>query len=172
MWCGDRLCVLDDTEIREALLSEVHSSPVSVHPGSTKMYRNLKQNFWWSGMKKYFVEFVEKCLTCQQVKIKHQRANELLQLQQLEIPDWKWDNITMDLVTELPKTMRKNEAIWVVVDRLTKSAHFLAIREGYSSMRGDGVRIYPDEGLQRDGVIETEDGGWISRLKKPYEDSA
>ncbi|GJS04093.1 putative nucleotidyltransferase, ribonuclease H [Tanacetum coccineum] len=133
LWCGDRLCVPDDTEIREALLSEAHSSPVSIHPGSTKMYRDLKQNFWWSGMKKDVAEFVAKCLTCQQVKIEHQRASGLLQ--QLEIPVWKWEKITMDLVTGLPRTLRKNDAIWVVVDRITKSAHFLPIREGYSASK-------------------------------------
>nr|GEX16700.1 hypothetical protein [Tanacetum cinerariifolium] len=90
LWCGDRLCVPDDTEIREALLSEAHSSPV---------------------------------------KIEHQRASGLLQ--QLEILVWKWEKITMDLVTGLPKMLRKNDAIWALVDRLTKSAHFLPIREGY-----------------------------------------
>ncbi|GKB07300.1 retrotransposon protein, putative, ty3-gypsy subclass [Tanacetum coccineum] len=82
-------------------------------------------------MKKDVAEFMAKCLTCQRVKIEHQRASGLLQ--QLEIPIWKWEKITMDLVTGLPRTMRKNDAIWVVVDRLTKSAHFLAIREGYSA---------------------------------------
>ncbi|GKD02739.1 putative nucleotidyltransferase, ribonuclease H [Tanacetum coccineum] len=133
LWCGDRLCVPDNTEIREALLSEAHSSLVSIHLGSTKMYLDLKQNFWWSGKKKDVVEFVTKCLTCQQVKIEHKRASGLLQ--QLEIPIWKWKNITMDLVTGLPKMLRKNDLIWVVVDRLTKSAHSLAIRERYSASK-------------------------------------
>nr|GEY61564.1 putative reverse transcriptase domain-containing protein [Tanacetum cinerariifolium] len=94
---------------------------------------DLKQNFWWNGMKKDVAEFVAKCLTCQKVKIEHQRASGLLQ--QLKIPVWKWENITMDLVTGLSKTLRKNDSIWVVVDRLTKSAHFLAIRKGYSASK-------------------------------------
>ncbi|GJZ70667.1 putative nucleotidyltransferase, ribonuclease H [Tanacetum coccineum] len=89
LWCGDRLCVPDDTDIREALPSEAHSSPVFIHPGSTKMYRDLKQNFWWNGMKKDVAEFVAKCLTCQKVKIEHQKASGLLQ--QLEIPVLKWE---------------------------------------------------------------------------------
>nr|GEV31925.1 DNA/RNA polymerases superfamily protein [Tanacetum cinerariifolium] len=109
LWCGDRLCVLDDTNIREALQSEVHSSLVFIHLGSTKMYRDLKQNFWWNGMKNDVVKFVVKCLTFQK------------------------ENITMDLVNGLPKTLRKNDSISIVVDQLTKSAYFLAIREGYSS---------------------------------------
>ncbi|GKB53893.1 putative nucleotidyltransferase, ribonuclease H [Tanacetum coccineum] len=131
--CGDRLCVPGNTEIREALLSEAHSSPDSIHTGSTKMYRDLKKNFWWSGKKKDVVEFVTKCLTCQQVKIEHKQASGLLR--QLEILVWKWKKITMDLVTGLPRMKRKNDAIWVVVDQLTKSAHFLAIRERYSASK-------------------------------------
>nr|GFC52977.1 retrotransposable element Tf2 [Tanacetum cinerariifolium] len=77
--------------------------------------------------------FVSKCLICQQVKIEHQRASGLLQ--QLYIPVWKWDEISMDFVTGLPQTQRRHDAIWVVVDRLTKSAHFLPIRKDYPISR-------------------------------------
>nr|GEY83658.1 hypothetical protein [Tanacetum cinerariifolium] len=116
--------------MKKAVLSEAHSSPFCIHPGSTKMYRDLKQNFWWNGMKQDVARFVAKCLTCQQVKIEHQRESGLLQ--PLDIPTWKWDQISMDFVTGLPRTFKKNDAIWVVVDRLTKSAHFLPIQQGYS----------------------------------------
>ncbi|XP_035838246.1 uncharacterized protein LOC118485856 [Helianthus annuus] len=98
--------------------------------GSTKMYRDLRQNFWWNGMKEDVARYVSKCLTCQQVKIEHKRASGLLQ--PLDIPIWKWDEITMDFVTGLPKTFKKNDAVWVVVDRLSKSAHFLPIQQGFS----------------------------------------
>nr|GFD25793.1 transposon Ty3-I Gag-Pol polyprotein [Tanacetum cinerariifolium] len=77
--------------------------------------------------------FVSKCLICQQVKIKHQRASGLLQ--PLNIPVWKWDEISMNFVTGLPRTQRRHDAIWVVVDRLTKSAHFLHIRIDYPVSR-------------------------------------
>ena len=130
IWLRNQLCVPVDVTLREAVLTEAHSSPFSIHPGSTKMYKNLKEHFWWNGMKRDVVEFVGKCLTCQQVKIEHQRPSGLLQ--QLEIPVWKWENITMDFVTGLPKTFRKNDTIWVVVDRLTKSSHLLPISESYS----------------------------------------
>ncbi|GKF36897.1 retrotransposon protein, putative, ty3-gypsy subclass, partial [Tanacetum coccineum] len=93
------------------------------------MYRDLKQYFWWNDMKQDVATFVSKCMTCQQVKIEHQRASGLLQL--LEIPMWKWDEISMDFVTGLPTTQKRHDAIWVVVDRLTKSAHFLPIRKNY-----------------------------------------
>nr|GFC62004.1 retrotransposon-related protein [Tanacetum cinerariifolium] len=125
-----RLVVPNDATLREALLTEAHSSPFSVHPGSMKMYHDLKQYFWWSGMKSDVATFVARCLICQQVKIEHQRASGLLQ--QLDIPVWKWDEISMDIVTGLPPTQRRHDAIWVVVDRLTKSAHFLPIRKDYS----------------------------------------
>nr|GFD43430.1 transposon Ty3-I Gag-Pol polyprotein [Tanacetum cinerariifolium] len=84
------------------------------------MYHDLKQYFWWIGMKRDVATFVSKCLICQQVKIEHQRASGLLQ--QLDIPVWKWDGISMDFVTGLPQTQRRHDAIWVVVDRLTKLA--------------------------------------------------
>ncbi|GJZ19794.1 retrotransposon protein, putative, ty3-gypsy subclass [Tanacetum coccineum] len=100
--------------IKEAHKKMAHSSPFSIHPGSTKMYRDLKQNFWWNGMKHDVARFVEKCLTCQQVKIKHQRASGLLQ--PLDIPTWKWNQISMDFVMRLPRTFNKYDAIWVVLD--------------------------------------------------------
>nr|GFC46641.1 retrotransposon protein, putative, Ty3-gypsy subclass [Tanacetum cinerariifolium] len=81
-------------------------------------------------MKQDVATFVSKCMTCQQVKIEHQRASGLLQ--PLEIPMWKWDEISMDFITGLPTTQKRHDAIWVVVDRLTKSAHFLPIRKNYS----------------------------------------
>ncbi|XP_035834306.1 homeobox protein DLX-3-like [Helianthus annuus] len=87
IWCGKRLCVPDDSTLRESLLAEAHSSPFSIHPGSTKMYRDLRQNFWWNGMKEDVARYVSKCLTCQQVKIEHKRASGLLQ--PLDIPIWK-----------------------------------------------------------------------------------
>nr|GEZ14481.1 hypothetical protein [Tanacetum cinerariifolium] len=101
--------------------------------GFTKMYRDLKQHYWWNGMKQDIATFVGKCLICQQVKIEHQRASVLLQ--PLDIPVWKWDEISMDFVTGLPRTQNKNDAIWVVVDRLTKSAHFLPIGKDFSISR-------------------------------------
>ncbi|GJR41008.1 putative nucleotidyltransferase, ribonuclease H [Tanacetum coccineum] len=133
VWFEDRLCVPNDQALREKVMTEAHSSPFTIHPGSTKMYRDLKQYFWWNGMKQDVATFVSKCMTCQQVKIEHQRASGLLQ--PLEIPVWKWDEISMDFVTGLPTTQKRHDAIWVVVDRLTKSAHFLPIRKNY------GIRL-------------------------------
>ena len=100
----------------------------TMHPGGNKMYQDMKQYYWWRGMKKDISEYVSKCLTCQQVK--HQVPSGLLN--PLPIPQWKWDNITMDFVSGFPLTRGKQDAVWVIVDRLTKSAHFLPIRLDYS----------------------------------------
>ena len=79
-------------------------------------------------MKKGVAEFVARCLTCQQVKAEHQASSGMLQ--PLSIPVWKWKKITLDFVTGLPRTLKRFNAVWVIVDRLTKSAHFLPIRWG------------------------------------------
>ena len=81
-------------------------------------------------MKKEVAEYVAKCLTCQKVKAKHQRPG--VELQPLEIPEWKWDQITMDFVVGLPRTTKGHDAIWVVFDRLTKSTHFIFIKTTFS----------------------------------------
>src|SRR2546428_5412696 len=81
-------------------------------------------------MKKDVAEFMAKCLICQEIEAEDQAAAG--KLQPLPIPVWKWERITMDFVTALPKTQRKHDAIWVIVDRLTKSAHFIPIRLGIS----------------------------------------
>ncbi|GJR65659.1 putative reverse transcriptase domain-containing protein [Tanacetum coccineum] len=93
------------------------------------MYYDLRDMYWWPGIKKDIAVYVSKCLTYAKVKAEHQRPSGLLQ--QPEIPEWKWENITMDFITKLPRTRSGHDAIWVVVDRLTKSAHFIAIREDF-----------------------------------------
>ena len=122
----DRVCVPSDPQLRQTILAEAHSSAYVVHPGSTKMYRDLRASYWWTGMKREIAEFVSRCLVCQQVKAEHQRPAGLLQ--PLPVPEWKWEHVTMDFVVGLPRTQRGADAIWVVVDRLTKSAHFLPVR--------------------------------------------
>ncbi|RVW27121.1 Retrovirus-related Pol polyprotein from transposon 17.6 [Vitis vinifera] len=91
-----RLCVPKDVELRNELLADAHRAKYTIHPGNTKMYQDLKRQFWWSGMKRDIAQFVANCQICQQVKAEHQRPAGLLQ--PLPIPEWKWDNITMDFV--------------------------------------------------------------------------
>ena len=121
-----RVFVPDNDKLREEILKEHHCSNFAVHPGSTKMYQDLKRQYWWSGMKVDVAKFVSRCLTCQQVKVEHQRPAGMLR--PLSIPEWKWEHVTMDFVSGLPKSQQGHEMIWVIVHRLTKMAYFLPAR--------------------------------------------
>ncbi|KAK8659178.1 hypothetical protein V6N13_029388 [Hibiscus sabdariffa] len=125
-----RYYVPDDEELKQAILKEAHSSPYAMHPGGDKMYQNLKERYRWFGMKKDISDYVAKCLTCQQVKAEHQHPSGLLQ--PIKIPEWKWERITMEFVVGLPLTPSKKDSVWVIVDRLTKSAHFIPVRKNYT----------------------------------------
>ncbi|PHQ13462.1 hypothetical protein CCE07_035070, partial [Bacillus thuringiensis] len=94
------------------------------------MCNDLKRRFWWHGMKRDISDFVSRCLICQQVKAEHQVPSGLLQ--PITIPEWKWDRVTMDFVSGLPLSASKKDAVWVMVDRLTKSAHFVPVRTDFS----------------------------------------
>ncbi|GJX75156.1 putative reverse transcriptase domain-containing protein [Tanacetum coccineum] len=121
------------------------------------------------GMKRDIATYVSECLTCAKVKAEHQRPSGLLQ--QPEIPEWKWENITIDFITKLPRTRSGHDAIWVVVDRLTKSAHFLAIRKDYSTEKL--ARLYTDEIVTRHGVpvsiISDRDARFTSPLWQTFQ---
>ncbi|GKC23265.1 putative reverse transcriptase domain-containing protein [Tanacetum coccineum] len=113
--------------LRALIMHESHKSKYSIHPGSDKMYQDLKKLYWWPNMKAEIATYVSKCMTCAKVKAEYQKPSGLLV--QPIIPIWKWENITMDFVTKLPKTTSGQDTIWVIVDRLTKSAHFLPMKE-------------------------------------------
>lgn len=125
-----RICVPKNEVLRNDILEEVHSTPYTAHPGGTKMYRDLRDTFWWRNMKRSIGLFVEKCIVCQQVKAEHQRSAGLLN--PLDKLEWKWENIVMDFVVGFSKSVRGHNAIWVIVDRLTKSAHFLPVKMTFS----------------------------------------
>ena len=145
---GQRMCVPEYGELKRDIMEEAHSSAYAMHPGSTKMYKTLKEHYWWNGMKKEIASFVSKCLTCQQVKAEQQKPAGKIQL--LPIPVWKWEKITIDFVTGLPRTQRQHDAIWVIVDRLTKSAYFLPINVEDSLEKL--AQLYVDEILRLHGV--------------------
>ncbi|KAK9084575.1 hypothetical protein Sjap_024986 [Stephania japonica] len=127
---GGRLWIPEVQELRDSILEDAHRSRYTVHPGRTKMYHDLRRLFWWPGMKADVGAYVRACHICQQVKAEHMRPAGLLQ--PLPIPQWKWEHITMDFVSGLPQTARRHDAVWVVIDRLTKSAHFIPISMKYS----------------------------------------
>jgi hypothetical protein len=102
IWFKDRLCVPNVQSIRELILKEAHETAYSIHPGSEKMYQDLKKKFWWYGMKREIAEHVAMCDSCRRIKAEHQRPVGLLQ--PLQIPQWKWDKIGMDFIVGLPRT--------------------------------------------------------------------
>nr|GEV77030.1 hypothetical protein [Tanacetum cinerariifolium] len=115
------------SDMRIVIMHESHKSKYSIHSGSDKMYQDMKKLYWWPNMKADIAIYVSKCLTCAKVKAEHQRPSGLLV--QPEMPQWKWDNINMDFFTKLPKSSQGYDTIWVIVDRLTKSAIFVPMRE-------------------------------------------
>ena len=129
-------------------MEETHRTPYSVHPGSTKMYRDIRETYWSNNMKREIVQFVEQCLTCQQIKALHHKPSRLLQ--PLPIPEWKWERICMDFVTGLPRSPKGHEAIWVIVDRITKTTHFILVKMTYSL--DQLAQIYIDEIVSLHGV--------------------
>nr|GEV73157.1 putative reverse transcriptase domain-containing protein [Tanacetum cinerariifolium] len=135
-------------DLRTIIMHESHKSKYSMHPGSDKMYQDMKKLYWWPNMKADIATYVSKCLTCAKVKAEHQKPSGLLV--QPEIPEWKWDNITMDFVTKLPKSSQGHDTIWVVVDRLTKSTIFTPIR-GTDPM-DKLARMYLKEVVTRHGI--------------------
>jgi hypothetical protein len=105
---------------------EAHDSRYSIHPGSTKMYKDLKTRYWWKDMRRDIAHYVACCDTCNKVKIEHQKPASLLK--PLEIPIWKWEDISMDFVVGLTRTPKGNDSIWVIVDRLTKAVQFVPVK--------------------------------------------
>ncbi|GJR41754.1 putative reverse transcriptase domain-containing protein [Tanacetum coccineum] len=101
-------------DLRTVIMHESHKSKYSIHLGSDKMYQDMKKLYWWPNMKDDIATYVSKCLTCAKVKAEHQRPSGLLV--QPKIPEWKWDNITMDFFMKLPKTSQVYDTIWVIVD--------------------------------------------------------
>ena len=138
---GQRMCVPEYGELKKDIMEEEHSSAYAMHPGSTKMYIMVD-------LKKEIASLVSRCLTCQQVKAEHQRPVAKIQL--LPIPIWKLEKITTDFVTGLPWTQRQHDDIWVIVDRLTKSAHFLPVNveDSLETL----AQLYVDEIVRLHGV--------------------
>ncbi|KAL8116429.1 hypothetical protein AgCh_022794 [Apium graveolens] len=167
---ASRIWIPNVAELKEEIMRDAHNSKYSIHPGSTKMYRDLKENFWWPNMKKEIAEWVSKCYTCQRVKAEHQRLSGLLQ--PLNIPEWKWEHLAMDFVVGLPRTKANHDAIWVILDRLTKSAHFLPINERFSLDKL--VHLYLKEIVMRHGVpvsiVSDRDPRFNSRFWRQFQE--
>ncbi|GKD22448.1 putative reverse transcriptase domain-containing protein [Tanacetum coccineum] len=143
-----RAWILKVDDLRKVMMDEAHRSRYSIHPRADKMYMDVKEYYWWPGMKKGITLYVRKCLTCAKVKAEHQKPSELLH--QPAIPVWKWEKITMYFVAKIPRTSRGHDSIWVIVDQLTKFAHFLPIQEYYKLDKL--VELYINEIVSRHRV--------------------
>jgi len=151
LWFDNRLVVPKDRDLRNKILDEAHSSKLSIHPGSSKMYQNLKPRFWWTKMKKEIAAYVARCDTCCRVKAVHLKPAGLLQ--PLSVLGWKWEEISMDFIVGLPLTQKGHNSIWVIVDRLTKSAHFIPVHSTYRP--SDYAELYFSQIVRLHGVPRT-----------------
>ena len=144
-----RIVVPQLANLREEILMEFHCSHFSVHPG---------------GMKQQVRDFVRQCLTCQQVKAEHLRPTRLLQ--PLKVAKWKLEHVTMDFVTHFPRTLGRHDAMWVIMDQLTKSAHFLVVRMTFTLE--EFCRLYIREIIRLHGVtvsiVSNRDPRFIARF--------
>jgi hypothetical protein len=130
VWFNNRIVVPKNDVVRQQILDEAHLSRYSIHPRSTKMYHDLKQHYWWTKMNIKIARYVERCDTCRRVKAIHMKITG--PLQSLPILTWKWEDISMDFIVGLPRTTKGFDSIWVIVDRLTKIAHFLPVKVKYT----------------------------------------
>jgi hypothetical protein len=130
VWFKKRICVPEIEHLRQLILREAHDSAYPIHPGSTKMYQDRKEKYWWYGLKRDVATHVALCDMCQRVKAEHQRLVGLLQ--PLKVPEWKLEEIGMDFIVGLPHTRDGYDSIWVIVDWLTKVAHFIPVKTTYS----------------------------------------
>eukprot|EP00253_Pinus_taeda_P021805 PITA_21805 len=125
LYFNKRLYVPDSDDLKNLILDEFHTSHYTGHPGYQKMVTALRKEYFWPRMKKQVVEYLAKCLECQQIKAEHQHPAGLLQ--PLHFSEWKWETISKDFITGLPRTKKNHDSIMVVVDKLSKAAHFIPV---------------------------------------------
>ena len=171
LWFKSRLVIPKDQDLKKKILDEAHLSKFSMHPGSTKMYHDLKLLYWWTRMKREIAQYVSECDTCQRIKVSHLKSAGALQ--PLSVPSWKWDDISMDFIVGLPNTSRHHDSIWVIVDRLTKVAHFLPVHttdkaQKYAELYID--RIVCLHGLPRT-IVSDRGAQFVARFWEQLQES-
>jgi hypothetical protein len=133
------------------ILKEMHNMAYAGHPGYQKTVAVVKSHYFWSGLKKEIVEYIARCMECQKVKAKHSHPAGLLQ--PLPIPEWKWDVVTMDFITGLPRTSKQHDSIMVVVEKITKYAHLIPLKTTHKA--GDVADIFLKEVARLHGIPKT-----------------
>jgi len=130
--CKNKLYIPNSADLKTLILNEVHKKPYSGHRGYQKTITMLRKEFYWPKMKSEVAEYLAKCMDFQLVKAEHQHPAGLLQ--PLPIPEWKWEVISLDFITGLPKNVKHNDSIMVVVEKLNKVAHFIPIKSTYKAV--------------------------------------
>jgi hypothetical protein len=151
MWFKDCLVVPKNFELCHKIMDEAHCSRYPIQPRITKMYQDLKKNFWWTRMKREIERYVSECDTCRRVKTYHLRPAE--NMQPLSIPEWKWENSCMDFIVGFSHTSYGYNLIWVIVDRLTKLAHFIPISIAYRVRQY--AELYLSHIIHYHGILKT-----------------
>ena len=145
---NNQIYVPPNKKLRNLILSEARRKVYMAHPGVTKMSENLRPLFFWKVMKGDIVDYVARCLKCEQVKDEHRHPIGLLQPH--SISESKWEVISMDFIVGLPLTTRRQDSIFVVFDTLMKSAHFIHVRTMYQAP--DIARVFISEIVRLDGM--------------------
>ena len=127
LYCHNRLCIPANSPLKQQILWESHNTPFTGHPGFNKTYTSIKSSFYWPSMRSDILSYVREFLQCQRVKVEQKRLPN--ELQPLDVPGQKWESISMDFITKLPTTRGGFDTIFVVVDRLTKMAHFFPMKK-------------------------------------------
>ena len=130
LYYRQRLCIPNNKDLKNNILSEAHDIPIVGHAGYIKTYELMHQSFYWPGMKKDVLQYVARCLICQNIKA--ERVKYPGKLQPIDAPQMQWECISMDFITGLPMS-RGFDSIFVVVDMLTKVAHLFPVRKDYSA---------------------------------------
>jgi hypothetical protein len=130
LWYKWKIYVPNVKELKDKILCEAHESAYSIHLGGNKMDHDPMATYWWYGMKRDVAEYIAPCDTCQRVKSEHQWPTRLLQ--PFQVPEWKCELIAIDFIVGLPRTQSGHDSIWVILDQLTKVAHFIPMNTTYS----------------------------------------
>jgi hypothetical protein len=151
LWFKNRLAVPRREALKKKILDEAHTSRYSIHPISTKMYHDLRQQFWWTRMKRKIARYVLERDTYRKVNAAYMKPGGLLQ--PLNIPNWKWDDISIDFIVGLLMTTHKFDSIWLMVERFTKLANFILVNTRYDAQKY--AEIYVARVLGLHGVLKT-----------------
>jgi hypothetical protein len=147
----NRIYVPSSGELSNLILKEMHDFPYAGHPGYQKTITAVRSQFFWLGMKKDVADYIARCMECQKVKAEHRHPMGLLH--PLPIPEKKWEVITMDFITGLPRTNKQHDSIMVVVDKLTKATHFVPVKKTHRTT--NIAEIFMKEIVRLHGILRT-----------------